>query len=395
MSWHFDWITSWEEIMSPTFQAQWLRWAEKASNSHVFFHPALGRAWLGTYRALRNLQPLFLIAKRNDTTVFLPLVIWRQNWKNACHRLLVPVGYSDYDYHDPLVINAEFPKGERLRPEAGDLEPETRQQRTSDLRGSSLPLSFWPAFERELCARWGQLFDQCEIEGIVDERMAGLTGWESGEACPFCALDRYADPLAFMQHLSPKLRNDLGRQQRRMAQQGTLQFHVYGQEEESAAVQSLESLLRFHAQRWPGAYKAPGFHRRLLAEASRAGVLHFSEVRLSGKAISWRFNYVWQGCHYSYLPIYDPEYANFSPAKVHMLFCYEDSMRRNLTVFDHTRGDEAYKSGWATGKRHVHRRAIGGRATGSKMRNWLVQSVKPRLAKRQYVSALKLQLSRF
>jgi hypothetical protein len=89
-------------VFSDAFQADWLRAADEAFTSHVFFHPALAKVWIETYKHLQDIRPRFLLARSPAGSAILPLVLWRRNWKNAWHRLLVPVGYSDYDYHDPL-----------------------------------------------------------------------------------------------------------------------------------------------------------------------------------------------------------------------------------------------------------------------------------------------------
>ena len=100
----FEWITDWDTIYSQKFQEKWLKLHQKAFNSHVFFHPALCTAWIDTYRPIRNLQPLFCIAKQEHTTIFLPLVLWKKNWKNAFQKIVISVGYSDFDYHDALIV---------------------------------------------------------------------------------------------------------------------------------------------------------------------------------------------------------------------------------------------------------------------------------------------------
>jgi len=103
MTWKFEWITNWETISSEAFQQKWLNWYNQAENSHIFFHPALGMAWNETYRPIRNIEPLFCMATEGGTTIFFPLIIWKRNWKNAFQLLIVPLGHSDFDYHDPLV----------------------------------------------------------------------------------------------------------------------------------------------------------------------------------------------------------------------------------------------------------------------------------------------------
>ena len=74
-SYNFEWITNWDTIYSQEFQDQWLEWYETAANSHIFFHPYLCMAWVESYRPLRNLKPLFCIAKYENSILFLPLVL--------------------------------------------------------------------------------------------------------------------------------------------------------------------------------------------------------------------------------------------------------------------------------------------------------------------------------
>ncbi len=42
----FEWITDWETIWSDNFVNQWHTWMETSENAHVFFHPAMVRAWV-------------------------------------------------------------------------------------------------------------------------------------------------------------------------------------------------------------------------------------------------------------------------------------------------------------------------------------------------------------
>jgi hypothetical protein len=102
--WKFHWLTRWEEIWDEGFVRQWQAWLDESPSAHVFFHPAMVKAWMETYLPLRDLLPCFLIAESAAHIVFFPLVFWRRNWKNAFQKLLIPVGYSDYDYHDPIVV---------------------------------------------------------------------------------------------------------------------------------------------------------------------------------------------------------------------------------------------------------------------------------------------------
>lgn len=318
--WEFEWVTSWDEIETESFHKQWQQWAEQACNSHVFFHPALALAWIHTYRPLRDLQPRFAIARHGTHTIFFPLVLWRRNWKHARLRVIVPLGQGDFDYSDPLVVHG-----------------------ASDFSWAG----FWRAFWDELKARARGQFDRIEVSGIREPLAAGANGWEKEAACPWCDLSPFTDTAAFLASIKKSLRGDLNRQQRRLAAMGNLEVHVFRPDEAAAAQASVASLLAWHAHRWPRAYKAPGFHARLVDYGLVAGITHLSELRVAGRPISWHLGFVWKGRFYYYLPAHDPEFANYSPGKVHLLFCVADALKRGLKCFDHLRGEENYKSGWA------------------------------------------------
>lgn len=197
VDWNIKFVTDWDEIYSPSFQAQWLNLVENAVNSHVFFHPALGMAWINTYRPLRNIQPLFCIAENSSAVVFLPLVLWKQNWKNAFRKTIVPVGYSDFDYHDPLT---------------------NRSLTTGELA------SFYETLLSELKSVTD--FDAVDINGITAELKTAY--WhEESDIAPFTCLADFSDPEDFLQSLKTSLRGDIRRQAGRINKLGNVTLHEY------------------------------------------------------------------------------------------------------------------------------------------------------------------------
>ena len=317
-TWTFECITDWEKIWSDDFTKKWRAWLDQSWSSHVFFHPVLVRAWVETYIPLRDISPLFLIARYGDITVFLPLVRWKRNWKNAFLREIIPVGYSDFDYHDPIIV------GKRE-----DFEQD----------------NFWSSLFEELDLL-GLSYDAMKITGIRTEFAGAGSNWHEDEICPYCDISGFTTPEEFLPSLKQSLRGDLSRQIRRLQEQGELTYHVYSPDDLAESLAILPDFLTLHAKRWPNAYKAPHFHENLLRRGLKEGIVHFSELRLDGTPISWHLGFVDRDRFYYYLPAIDPAFSKLSPGKVHLLRCVEEAIRLKLSVYDHLRGEESYKSGW-------------------------------------------------
>lgn len=139
--WNFVILNNWEEIWSKENLSRWEELMEQSPYVHVFFHPALVKAWVETYRPLRKLTPIFLwMLDDNGNRGIFPLVLWRKNWKNAFTRSIVPIGYSDFDYHDPIFL-----------------------QRVEDIS------SFWNQFFEFL--RQHYRYDEICIDGITEKML--------------------------------------------------------------------------------------------------------------------------------------------------------------------------------------------------------------------------------
>lgn len=100
--WTYEIIEGYEQMFTPQFVQEWQQLALTGACAHVFFTPALVKAWLDTYMPLRKLSPFVVVAKSEDNMAILPLTVWQKNWKNAFLKTLIPIGYSDFDYHNPL-----------------------------------------------------------------------------------------------------------------------------------------------------------------------------------------------------------------------------------------------------------------------------------------------------
>lgn len=312
----FEWITEWERIWSDEFQTRWLEWMERSENAHVFFHPAMAKAWIETYMPLRDIRPLFCIATEGENIIFLPLVLWKKNWKSAFLRTIVPVGYSDFDYHDPVVV------------------------------GHCDWKSFWQELFDEIQSIYEGSFDIIEIDGIRRNIIGSGDKWSEIEVCPYIDLSTFADSESFLQSLKKNLRQDTKRRVRRLEENKDVTFHVFTENELSEALQTLPKLLEHHIKRWPNAYKAPHFHENLIKSLLPEGLLHFSKIAIGSKVISWRIGFIYKERYYSYMPAFDIEYNQYSPGKVHLFYCIDDAIRRGLKTYDQLRGAELYKNEW-------------------------------------------------
>lgn len=317
MSWKFD-ITS-------DFGYDWTDLVENGACSHVFYHPSLVKAWIETYRLLRKIQPFIIKASDGDNRAFMPLVLWSKNWKNAFQRAIVPVGYSDFDYHDPIF---------RFKPSANSLS------------------DFWQGLTETLTGRFDS--DTFTTDGVTDSLTPAQSPlWVRGEICPLLRLDNIHSESDLMAFFKTSLRGDIRRQIRRLEEIGPLSFKEYNSWEEIPP-DTFNRFMVQHAMRWPGAYKAPHFHENLLKEGLEAGTVHFSTLSVGDTEIAWHLGFSFRGRYYYYMPAGNQDFLRFSPVKIHLFYLVRRAVEQGFFLFDHLRGEENYKAGWSNGHHHVN-----------------------------------------
>jgi hypothetical protein len=317
-NWRFKWILNWGEIDDPSFQNYWLHVFETADSPSIFMHPCLAQAWLTTYRKLRKIEPYFIIARKGNAQVFFPLLIWNLSARNVFLKKIIPVGYADFDYTDPLYINFK--------------EKDERQ-------------NFWNELSRIITLEnILKKFDFAEFTGIRDKLL--LPDYiVHEERCPRIDISRFQNSVEFIQGISGKLRKDLNRRQNRLEELGVLEFKVLTSFEEIS--KSLSLFYSWHKIKWPNAFIATGLYENVIKESLKAGILHYSILTLNNKAISIRLGFYNDDTFFSYIPVYNSTFAQYSPGKLHLLSCICWSIEKKLSVFDHLRGDELYKKEWA------------------------------------------------
>jgi CelD/BcsL family acetyltransferase involved in cellulose biosynthesis len=320
--WEIDIITDWDEIYSDSFQDQWHSLIDNAINAHVFFHPSLCLPWIDSYRPIRNLTPLFCLANRGSVNIFLPMVLWRQNWKNGFLKVVIPVGHSDFDYHDPLVTHEQ------------SLEQWS---------------SFFNALKYTLKDKIS--FDELRLDGmrlLVDGKFLK----NQKDIAYNCDLSGFKNGEDFLQSLTTSLRSDINRQIRRIEESGPIILHDF--KDIKTALENLPSMLKWHSDRWPKAYKADGFYENLIKSCIKSGLLHFTILKTEKSNLSYHLGFLYNNRYYYYLPAIDWRYENFSPGKIHLFKLIEFSIKSNIKIFDHLRGNESYKSGFSNQSQNIY-----------------------------------------
>jgi CelD/BcsL family acetyltransferase involved in cellulose biosynthesis len=317
--WKFECLTRWEETEDESFVRRWHSWAEASPNPHVFYEPALVRAWVDAYRTLRDIEPRFIVATNDaGTTTFLPLVLDRGRWKDAWVRLLAPVGHNEFDYHDPICTAVSTP---------GEWE------------------AFWTGVRAELATR-RMAADLFHIPRVRAACVGGDAGFRPCERAPYIDLTKAVAYEDFLDSRSRNLRQGIRRKARRLAEQGDVRLRTFGRGESDAALAVLAALREQRRLKWPRAYQAPGFLEGLIRHAAPEGLLHLSVIEIGGDTASWHLGFVHRQRFYWYLPAFSRQWEPFSPGLLHVGRLVEESYRLGLHVFDFLRGEERYKSEW-------------------------------------------------
>jgi CelD/BcsL family acetyltransferase involved in cellulose biosynthesis len=322
MMWRFEICEDWDVIWSDAYQERWMQIMIISPNTHVFFHPSLVKAWVKTYLPLRNISPIFFFGKETESgnEVFFPLILWKRNWRSAFLHSIVPVGYSDFDYHDPI-----FTKG-------------TDSMKLDD---------FWQGIGSYLKAYHP---DNIILDGVHTVTLPIQYKVISEEPCPYLDLSEISSEKDLMSFFQTSLRGDIRRQIRRLSELGDLIFKDYKSFEEAKETFSL--FIKEHSLKWPNAYKAPHFHENLLKEGLGT-TIHFSSLNIGATAIAWHLGFEYKGIYYYYMPAGNHEYAKFSPVKIHLYYLMKRAVENKFMKYDHLKGDETYKGGWSNGVDYV------------------------------------------
>lgn len=314
MDWNFKIIEDWNVIKNKDFIEKWENILSVSPSSHVFYTPSMVFAWIDTYIKIRKIKPLFIWGTTPDgNEVFFPLVIWHKNWKNCFVKSIIPVGYSDYDYHDPIF---------KFIPENIN--------------------TFWDNLFTVLKKHD---YDTIDIVGIRPNVIGSSIKWKKDEICPFLDISKFTSESELMSFFKTKLRGDIRRQIRRLEEQGKLEFVVYNDITE--VNNTFVDFMHNHSLKWPNSYKAPDFHKNIITYGLNDRVVHFSSLNLNNKPIAWHLGFQYNNVFYYYMPAGNPDFSKYSPVKIHLFYLITNAIKERFNIYDHLRGEENYKDGWS------------------------------------------------
>jgi len=327
VSWRFEWIEGYDEVLSPAFLRVWEGMVSRARNAHVFQEPALARAWLETKGNALRLVPRFCLATSNSgAAVLVPFCQVPHGHRNAWRRRLVSVGEPHFDYQDPV---ATWPPG--------DAPPW---------------VEFWPKLTDELAAkgRW----EHAMLLRLGTSSASPDTAPDTSREAPVIRLEGRATLDDVLKDRSANHRKEVRLRIRRLRELGRAEFRVFAPLERAAATDELHRLCEAYERLWVGSpsqalFRQPGtfsFYERLLETALPAGLVHFSVQRAADRPVSWHFGFTRGETLHWYKPTYEKDFDAFSPGKVHLAQLIELGLRLGWREIDLGAGTEAYKYLW-------------------------------------------------
>jgi CelD/BcsL family acetyltransferase involved in cellulose biosynthesis len=151
-----------------------------------------------------------------------------------------------------------------------------------------------------------------------------------------------------------KLRNDLRRCERRLAERGRLSVDIDSGDDRLDGL--LDEGFRVEGSGWKeqgGTGITSGraterFYRSVARWARDEGWLRLAFLRLDGRVVAFDLMLEIDGALYDVKGGYDPEFARYSPGKLLLREVLSQAFARGLTRFEFLGAEETYKLSWAT-----------------------------------------------
>lgn len=340
--WQFEWISSWEQVWSESFLSYWqhLRGSERVS--HVFTSPAILRVWQEYVCGNTEVSARVALGWHSSGTRSLfPLVRICSDWRHGGCRSLVPAGYGDLDYHDPILVGSHEP---------------------------AVMTSFWPDFLHEASSRCAREVEEIIIRGIrhvPEQRDVGFAG--QGETWQ-CDLTGNADVEGFVGRLSTDFRKELRRCERRLSEVGPVSLKVFSADETDAAMCALDPFWAAYHEQWNAWSGHKRFWQELVKRCLPEGLLWFSVLACGDRPISWRLGFTEAKCYCDWNASFDRSMAKYSPGALHILRLCGQCISRGIETYDFMRGSETYKQRWPATPASLYQVSIDIQSSASRLR---------------------------
>ena len=123
--------------------------------------------------------------------------------------------------------------------------------------------------------------------------------------------------------------------------------------------EGMRSLFELHQSRWmskglSGAFVSStfqSFHLAIARSFAEKGWLGLFLLKLSGNPVAALYGFTYNSKYYLYLTGFNPKYAKYGVGSMLITSVIRESINKGLTEFDFMRGDEAYKTRWASSTR--------------------------------------------
>jgi CelD/BcsL family acetyltransferase involved in cellulose biosynthesis len=306
---------------------EWDRLVEE-SFAAVFSRPAWYLAWLDTFTPKRL---VLITARAGDRLAgVLPLVRIRTDARGLFFPLVAPAAPGITDYQPPIVDPAMAPE---VLPAMLDAALDCFGRRG---------VYWWPNIPAN------------------DPSLNLLRAYFTAHAMPFVEERETAPRLRLVgttytegeKSWCPKHRWDVRRRRKRLAEQGAVS--LWQPTTLAEAETALTAFFQVHDEKWlaqglPGRFQKASERRHFESMLRRlwGRGLHFSTLRSGSTDVSYHFGFLSGGWLQSYRPTYRPEFARFSPTKVHVALLVEEGYRLRCEGFDFLLGAEPYKLDWS------------------------------------------------
>ncbi len=156
----------------------------------------------------------------------------------------------------------------------------------------------------------------------------------------------------YLSSFSSKTRNTLRRKLRLLSRDHSVEFQCYCPDDNLQ--ENVRAFIELHERGWQardlkGALfdaRMKDFQQDIADVFSAKGWFNLSFLTVDGKPASAVYGFEYRDKFYYGLSGFDPDYSQYSPGQLHIMFLIESAIKKGLKEFDFLIGDEEYKYRW-------------------------------------------------